>query len=104
MARDREAGATRCEGMGNANMAVSPGSDLGRCTMQQPMLPQLGAAFLFSRGLKSMRDVIAGLPASKIREVANAGLGRSDVLAFWFGESDEATPSAASDAAIASLR
>ncbi|HEX3140207.1 MAG TPA: aminotransferase class I/II-fold pyridoxal phosphate-dependent enzyme, partial [Rhizobacter sp.] len=50
-----------------------------------------------------MRPVIAGLPASKIREVANAGLGRSDVLAFWFGESDEATPSFANEAAIASL-
>jgi len=79
--------------------------------MQRPMLPQLGAAFLFSRGLKfgasigwMMRPVIAGLPASKIREVANAGLGRSDVLAFWFGESDEATPSAVNEAAITSLR
>jgi aspartate/methionine/tyrosine aminotransferase len=51
-----------------------------------------------------MRPVIAGLPASKIREVANAGLGRSDVLAFWFGESDEATPSFVNDAAVASLR
>jgi len=51
-----------------------------------------------------MRPVIAGLPASKIREVANAGLGRSDVLAFWFGESDEATPSLVNDAAVASLR
>lgn len=50
-----------------------------------------------------MRSVIAGLPASKIREVANAGLGRSDVLAFWFGESDEATPAAVNQAAIASL-
>ena len=50
-----------------------------------------------------MRPVIAGLPASKIREVANAGLGRSDVLAFWFGESDEATPAAVNEAAIASL-
>lgn len=29
---------------------------------------------------------------SKIREVANAGLGRDDVLAFWFGESDQPTP------------
>jgi hypothetical protein len=29
---------------------------------------------------------------SRIREVANAGMGRSDVLAFWFGESDEVTP------------
>ena len=34
----------------------------------------------------------SALPGSKIREVANAGLGRSDVLAFWFGESDEVTP------------
>ena len=50
-----------------------------------------------------MRPVIAGLPASKIREVANAGLGRSDVLAFWFGESDEVTPPFANEAAIASL-
>ena len=39
-----------------------------------------------------MRETIASLPGSKIREVANAGLGRSDVLAFWFGESDEVTP------------
>ena len=39
-----------------------------------------------------MRTTIQSLPASKIREVANAGLGRSDVLAFWFGESDEVTP------------
>jgi hypothetical protein len=31
-----------------------------------------------------------------IREVANAGLGRSDVLAFWFGESDEVTPASPS--------
>lgn len=51
-----------------------------------------------------MRPVIAVLPASKIREVANAGLGRSDVLAFWFGESDEATPSVVKDAAVASLQ
>ncbi len=39
-----------------------------------------------------MREVIENLPASKIREVANAGIGRDDVLAFWFGESDEPTP------------
>ena len=32
-----------------------------------------------------MRPTIASLPASRIREVANAGLGRPDVLAFWFG-------------------
>ncbi len=50
-----------------------------------------------------MRDAIARLPASKIREVANAGLGRSDVLAFWFGESDEVTPEAIRQAASRSL-
>ena len=50
-----------------------------------------------------MRPQIAALPASKIREVANAGIGRSDVLAFWFGESDEVTPEAVRDAAARSL-
>ncbi|MBS0316990.1 MAG: pyridoxal phosphate-dependent aminotransferase, partial [Proteobacteria bacterium] len=39
-----------------------------------------------------MRQAIQNLEASKIREVANAGLGRADLLAFWFGESDEVTP------------
>ena len=51
-----------------------------------------------------MRSAIADLPASKIREVANAGIGRSDVLAFWFGESDEVTPAFVRDAAIESLQ
>lgn len=50
-----------------------------------------------------MRTTIDQLPASRIREVANAGLGRSDVLAFWFGESDETTPTAVREAAAASL-
>ena len=50
-----------------------------------------------------MRDVIRNLPGSKIREVANAGLGRSDVLAFWFGESDEVTPEPIRQAAADSL-
>lgn len=51
-----------------------------------------------------MRQAIQNLEESKIREVANAGLGRSDVLAFWFGESDEATPEFIREAAIESLR
>ncbi|MEY4752979.1 MAG: hypothetical protein RJA44_654 [Pseudomonadota bacterium] len=50
-----------------------------------------------------MRAAIADLPASLIREVANAGLGRSDVLAFWFGESDEVTPASVRDAAVTSI-
>ena len=50
-----------------------------------------------------MRTAIEQLPASRIREVANAGLGRSDVLAFWFGESDEVTPIEVREAAAKSL-
>lgn len=51
-----------------------------------------------------MRPEIRDLPASRIREVANAAMGRGDVLAFWFGESDEVTPEVAREAAVASLR
>ena len=51
-----------------------------------------------------MRDVVAGLQASRIREVANEGMGREDVLKFWFGESDEVTPEPIRQAAIASLQ
>ena len=51
-----------------------------------------------------MRQVILNLAESRIREVANAGMGRSDVLAFWFGESDEVTPEVIRQAAIASLQ
>ena len=51
-----------------------------------------------------MRRTILNLEESKIREVANAGLGRSDVLAFWFGESDEVTPDFIRQAAIDSLQ
>jgi hypothetical protein len=35
-----------------------------------------------------MRQAVMDLDESRIREVANAGMGRPDVLAFWFGESD----------------
>ena len=42
--------------------------------------------------LLQARAAVHDLGASKIREVANAGMGRRDVLAFWFGEPDEATP------------
>src|SRR5574343_1117656 len=51
-----------------------------------------------------MRPVVERLEESRIREVANAGMGRSDVLAFWFGESDEVTPDFIREAAIDSLR
>ena len=51
-----------------------------------------------------MRQALHNLEASKIREVANAGIGRDDVLAFWFGESDEVTPDFIRQAAIDSLQ
>jgi aspartate/methionine/tyrosine aminotransferase len=50
-----------------------------------------------------MRDAIRHLPGSRIREVANAGLGRDDLLAFWFGEGDEPTPAFIRDAATESI-
>ncbi|HEX4234608.1 MAG TPA: pyridoxal phosphate-dependent aminotransferase [Caldimonas sp.] len=53
--------------------------------------------------MPNLRPVIAELPASKIREVANAAMARSDVLAFWFGESDETTPPAIREAAVRSI-
>lgn len=51
-----------------------------------------------------MRQAIVNLEESMIRQVANAGLGRSDVLKFWFGESDEVTPPFIRDAAAQSLQ
>ena len=51
-----------------------------------------------------MRQAVLNLEESKIREVANAGLGVADVLPFWFGESDEVTPEAIRAAGIASLQ
>ena len=50
-----------------------------------------------------MRHAIEQLQGSLIREIANAGMGRPDVLAFWFGESDEVTPEVIRRAAIESI-
>jgi aspartate/methionine/tyrosine aminotransferase len=49
------------------------------------------------------RGAVRALVASQIREVANAGLGEPDILAFWFGEPDEVTPTYIREAAAASL-
>ena len=49
------------------------------------------------------REAIRDLAGSKIREVANAGMGRPSVLPFWFGEPDEVTAAFIRDAAIASI-
>ncbi|MFS8973819.1 pyridoxal phosphate-dependent aminotransferase [Cupriavidus necator] len=52
----------------------------------------------------SARDAVRALRPSRIREVANAGMGLDDVLPFWFGESDQATPQFIVDAAGRALR
>lgn len=39
-----------------------------------------------------LRTSLDALPASRIREVANAALGREDIVKFWFGEGDLPTP------------
>ncbi|MGE5669472.1 MAG: pyridoxal phosphate-dependent aminotransferase [Betaproteobacteria bacterium] len=49
------------------------------------------------------RAAIGRLASSKIREIANAGMGVDDILAFWFGEPDQVTPAFIRDAASASL-
>ncbi|MDB5434958.1 MAG: aspartate aminotransferase, partial [Phenylobacterium sp.] len=38
------------------------------------------------------RPEVLNLRVSQIREVANAGMGRKDILPFWVGESDQPTP------------
>jgi len=49
------------------------------------------------------RPEILALRTSQIREVANAGMGRKDVLAFWVGESDQPTPAFIREAAAKAL-
>ena len=50
-----------------------------------------------------MRETVVAMQSSRIREVANAALKNPDVLAFWFGESDEVTPDFIREAAVRSL-
>lgn len=50
------------------------------------------------------RDAIDRMQASRIREVANAGMGVEGVQAFWFGEPDTVTPPLLCEAGIASIR
>lgn len=49
------------------------------------------------------RETVATLEASRIREVANAGMGLPDVIPFWFGEPDAVTPAFIREAAKAAL-
>ena len=49
------------------------------------------------------RAEVQSLRLSKIREIANAGMGRDDILAFWFGEGDQPTPAFIREAASKAL-
>jgi len=46
---------------------------------------------------------VRSLVASRIRELYNEGVGRSDILPFWVGEPDEPTPDFIRRAGIASI-
>jgi aspartate/methionine/tyrosine aminotransferase len=51
-----------------------------------------------------IRPSVEAIPDSLIRAVANAGIGRSDVIPLWFGEPDLPTPQFICDAAAAAMR
>ena len=51
----------------------------------------------------SAREAVRQLNVSRIREVANAGMGRKDLVAFWFGEPDQVTPEFIRHAAVDAL-
>ena len=75
--------------------------------MQRVTRPWRGSPYdkrMNSKTPPFMRQAVMDLEESRIREVANAGMGRPDVLAFWFGESDEVTPDIVRQAAIDSMQ
>src|SRR5512132_3877105 len=49
------------------------------------------------------RAAVRSLAASKIRELFNSGVGRTDILPFWVGEPDEPTPEFIRKAGIDSI-
>ena len=52
---------------------------------------------------QALRPRIAGLPASRIREVSDGGIGRADLIPLWFGEPDLPTPAFICEAASRAL-
>jgi aspartate/methionine/tyrosine aminotransferase len=49
------------------------------------------------------RALVRDLSLSKVREIANAGFGKQDLLRFWFGESNLSTPQYVRQAAADAL-
>ncbi len=56
-----------------------------------------------SETLLSARAAVRALSASKIRELYNEGIGRTDILPFWVGEPDQPTPDFIRKAGIDSI-
>ena len=65
--------------------------------------PLSPASLPAGEGSAVAREAVRSLGASRIREIANAGMDDPGVLAFWFGEPDLVTPEFIRDAATASL-
>ncbi len=64
-------------------------------------MPRSGQTERHPRGLA--RPGVQALTASRIREVANAGAGRADLIPLWFGEPDQPTPDFVTNAAATAL-
>jgi aspartate/methionine/tyrosine aminotransferase len=54
-------------------------------------------------GPSGARRSVENIASSKIREVANAGMGISDIIALWYGEPDLPTPQFICDAAAQAM-
>ena len=53
--------------------------------------------------IQAVRPPVHGLQPSLIRKLANAAMGRKDVIPLWFGEPDQPTPPFIRDAAKAAI-
>ena len=70
---------------------------------QRTVCAARGLAYVRKMFAPTPRQEVQDLRLSRIREIANAGLGRSDILPFWFGEGDQATPAFIREAASKAL-
>ena len=82
------------------NVSAHRGEVVGLPYEKMPDFPIVCETPMLSLGA---RPAVQQLRSSKIREVANAGMGKKDVIAFWFGEPDEVTPDFIRQAGIDAL-
>lgn len=72
-------------------------------TLSQTPVRAAGAISPAATGPALPRGAVAALESSRIREVANAGMGLEGIIPLWFGEPDIVTPQFIRDAAAASI-